>query len=166
MDLILALMPIKIARSLSRPFREKVLISCLMALGLCATAIAGVKMTTFNDVGLGDQLYDSIKPSLYAKLEEQVGIIAACAPCLKAPVERLLRRVGVLSERDPLSKPSFVITSGTREAVTMGSLHHGDAESESTSRIYTTGKNDSVGARNGNPKPGNERREDWGGEWA
>jgi hypothetical protein len=57
MDLVLALMPIKLVRNLNRPLRERILICCLMALGLCATVIAGVKMTTFNDVGLGDALY-------------------------------------------------------------------------------------------------------------
>lgn len=110
MDLVLALMPIKLARSLHRPMRERILICCLMGLGLCATVIAGVKMTTFDDVGLGDPLYDTIKPSLYAKLEEQVGIIAACTPCLKAPIENLLKRAGILAERDEDTRPSFVIS--------------------------------------------------------
>jgi hypothetical protein len=45
-DLILALGPIKLIRTISRPLRKKLLISILMATGLLATAIACVKLTT------------------------------------------------------------------------------------------------------------------------
>jgi hypothetical protein len=47
--LILALSPIKLIRTISRPLREKLLISIPMATGLLATAIACVKLTTYRD---------------------------------------------------------------------------------------------------------------------
>ncbi|PGH04881.1 hypothetical protein AJ79_06966 [Helicocarpus griseus UAMH5409] len=112
MDLVFALMPIKLVWQLQRSIREKILISCLMAMGLLATASVCVKMTTFTKVGQGDPLSSTVYPSFLAKLEEVLGIIAACMPCLKSPAERLLRRIGVLSERyvNTLTRPSFVVS--------------------------------------------------------
>jgi hypothetical protein len=48
---------------------------------------------------------------LFAKLEEEVGIIAACMPCLKSPAEELLRRIGVLGKQwcMGMERPSFVV---------------------------------------------------------
>jgi len=86
-----------------------------MGLGLIATAIAGVKMTTFNSFGTGDPLRDSVTGSLYAELELWLGIIAACLPTLKAPVERLLRKHGLVSGPSMemnASKLSFVNVNG------------------------------------------------------
>ncbi|KAF2732679.1 hypothetical protein EJ04DRAFT_496567 [Polyplosphaeria fusca] len=116
-DLTLALMPIKLMRALHRPMSEKFLIGILMATGLLATTMACAKMTTFTSFGKGDPMQDSIMPSLWAKLEEQVGIIAACLPALKAPVERGLRRAGVLETRWRDERPSFV-KSGVSLGVT------------------------------------------------
>tara|TARA_R110002003_G_scaffold279_22_gene18201 strand:- start:42914 stop:43405 length:492 start_codon:yes stop_codon:yes gene_type:complete len=107
MDLILSLMPIRLISTLNRSTSEKILICILMALGLLATAVACAKMTTFKAFGKGDPMQATIMPSLWAKLEEQVGIIATSAPCLKNPVERLLKSMGVLKEHQ-LSRPSFV----------------------------------------------------------
>ncbi|KAF2180388.1 hypothetical protein K469DRAFT_741204 [Zopfia rhizophila CBS 207.26] len=109
MDLILALMPIKFIRKLTRPLTEKILIGCLMAMGLLVTGIAGAKMTTFEDVGAyGDLLQGNVKASMWAKLEEEAGIIAACMPCLKSVAERCLHRLGIFSTRVSDTKPSFV----------------------------------------------------------
>jgi hypothetical protein len=110
MDLILSLMPIKLIMTLNRSRSEKILIACLMALGLLATAVAAAKMTTFNSFGTGDPMQATIPPSMYAKLEEIVGITASCLPPLKAPVENLLRKFGIVKEHE-LSRPSFVNTA-------------------------------------------------------
>jgi hypothetical protein len=113
MDCTLALLPIKLVRTLNRPIREKILICVLMGMGLVATSIAGYKMTTFTSVNLGDPLSATVKPSLWAKLEELVGIIAACVPCLKSPIENALRRFGILAAERGISfsKPSFVLSN-------------------------------------------------------
>ena len=107
-DFVLSFMPIRLIRTLHRSTSEKVLIAILMALGLCATAISCAKMTTFPNFGKGDIMQATIMPSLWAKLEEQVGLIATSLPCLKRPVELLLKRTGVLKEHQ-LSTPSFVV---------------------------------------------------------
>ena len=107
MDLVLSLMPIRLIRNLNRSTSEKILIGALMSLGLLATAISCAKMTTFTTFGKGDIMQATILPSLWAKLEEQVGIIASSLPCLKNPVEQLLKRLGILKEHQ-LTRPSFV----------------------------------------------------------
>jgi hypothetical protein len=99
MDFILATMPVQLIRTLQRPLREKILISCLMATGLIATGIAGYKMTLSQQANTGDLLASTVKLPLWCKLEEQVGIIAACLPCLKTQIERLLYRIGILKQR-------------------------------------------------------------------
>ena len=135
MDLILSLMPIRLIRTLTRSTSEKILIGALMALGLLATVIAGLKMTTFKEFGKGDPMQQTVRPSLYAKMEEQVGIIALSLPCLKAPVERLLKRLGILKEHH-LTRPSFVNTMSLHDArkepdqrsSSEGSLHRGKSD--------------------------------------
>jgi hypothetical protein len=107
MDLALSLMPIRLIRTLNRSTSEKVLICILMAMGLMATAVACAKMTTFTTFGTGDPMQGTIMPSLLAKLEEQVGIIATSLPCLKNPVEKLLKNLGILKDHQ-LARPSFV----------------------------------------------------------
>jgi hypothetical protein len=113
MDLCLALMPIILIRTLSRPTREKILIGALMATGLLATAFACVKATTYHLKSEGDQLINSVESTFWAKLEQVTGIIAACMPCLRVPAEELLRRIGILGERRwvGMSRPSFVLSS-------------------------------------------------------
>lgn len=107
MDLTLSLMPIRLVRTLQRSTTEKILICVLMSLGLLATAVACVKMTTFNDFGKGDVMQATIKPSMLARLEEIVGIIACSVACLKSPIERALKKLGIVKEHH-LTTPSFV----------------------------------------------------------
>ncbi|KAE8445090.1 hypothetical protein EG329_013805 [Mollisiaceae sp. DMI_Dod_QoI] len=139
MDLTLALMPIKLVRTLHRPFREKVLIACLMATGLLATIISCIKMTTFNNVYLGDPLQATVTSSMWAKLEELVGIIGACLPCLKSPAERLLRRIGILSDRylPSVPRPSFVVSHCGPNFVLspVDREHHHDVENSDTNLV-------------------------------
>jgi hypothetical protein len=107
MDLILSLMPIHLIRTLNRSISERILICVLMGLGLIATAISCLKMTTFNDFGKGDPMQATIRPSMYAKLEEVIIIIVSSLPCLKQPAEQALRKLGILKEHQ-LTRPSFV----------------------------------------------------------
>ena len=89
-------MPLTFIRKLHRPLPERILISCLMALGLLATASAIYKTSIMDRYSLsGDTSRDVIPLNTWAKIEEQLGIIAACIPPLKAPIERLLRKIGI-----------------------------------------------------------------------
>ncbi|KAI0607744.1 hypothetical protein Ptr902_07099 [Pyrenophora tritici-repentis] len=107
MDLMLSLMPIRLIRTLNRSTSEKILIGVLMALGLLATTINCAKMTTFSSFGKGDVMQATILPSMWAKLEEEVGIIATSLPWLKSPVENWLKKMDLLKEHQ-LTRPSVV----------------------------------------------------------
>ncbi|KAF4627704.1 hypothetical protein G7Y89_g10453 [Cudoniella acicularis] len=137
MDFMLATMPIKLIWTLNRSVREKVLIACLMAMGLAATGIAIYKTYISQHYFVGDFLQTSVRFSLWCKLEELVGIIAACAPSLKSPVGKLLRRIGVVPQQHHrgLTRPSFVISlkyqtpNGSEEAKPAHELKPVDLES-------------------------------------
>lgn len=111
-DLIFALVPISFIRTMHCPLREKLVLSCLMGLGVFAAAASIVKTTLVKDYGsTGDSLWDAIDLTLWSVLEEQTGIIAACIPCLKSPFERTLHRLGVLSST---KRPSYGYTGDGR----------------------------------------------------
>lgn len=153
MDLTLSLMPIRLIRTLNRPTHEKILICVLMSLGLVATAVACAKMTTFRAFGKGDVMQDTIMPSLWAKLEEQVGIIVSSLPCLKNPVENFLVRLGILKEHQ-LTRPSFVgdVSLPTVKDQDDGSSRDGSSRKDKI-RI------DSVAVALGNTPPGSSKQE-------
>ncbi|KAF2191830.1 hypothetical protein K469DRAFT_654985 [Zopfia rhizophila CBS 207.26] len=97
-DLTFAALPITFIRKMQMPMREKIILSCLMGLGVFAATASIVKTTLVKTYGItGDTLWDSIDLTLWSILEEQMGIIAACIPCLKQPFERVLNRMGLLS---------------------------------------------------------------------
>ncbi|KAF2115960.1 hypothetical protein BDV96DRAFT_492371 [Lophiotrema nucula] len=114
-DVLLAVMPIHLIRTLHRSRREKILISCLMALGLLAAAIAAYRMSITNSTFAGDLLSSTVMMSMWSELEVLLGIMAACSAPLKAPAERLLKRMGLLASRMEMTRPSFVLSLQDRE---------------------------------------------------
>ena len=97
-DIVFTCIPLSFIYSIKRPLLEKIVLAFISGLGVLTSLAAIIKTTTqlrhygeFTDV-----LYNGIDLVLWATVEEQVGIIAACIPCLKAPGEKLLRRVGLL----------------------------------------------------------------------
>lgn len=141
-DFILALMPIQLIRTLNRSTREKILISCLMALGLMAAAIAAYRTSISNKTFAGDLLSTTVKMSMWCMLEAQLGIIAACAATLKAPVERIVRQLGLLASRVEMTKPSFVLSLQDREPSPASDdsnpLHYTNSGGESGKEARTT----------------------------
>lgn len=97
-DFIFAALPLFFIRQIQRPLRERVILGCLMGLGVFAAITSIVKTTLVKTYGItGDTFWDAIEISLWSILEEQTGIIAACIPCLKSPFERFLGKLGLLS---------------------------------------------------------------------
>jgi len=96
-DLAFAIMPMFLVWKLNRPLLERILISVLMALGLCATATVAVKvyLSTISDTILVDTYRETLRVCLWCRLEEYLLIASACAPCLKPLIEGFLRRLGV-----------------------------------------------------------------------
>ncbi|ORX93667.1 hypothetical protein BCR34DRAFT_580370 [Clohesyomyces aquaticus] len=176
MDLALALLPIKLILTLHRPPSEKLLICILMATGLLATGIAGAKMTTFSKLHTGDPMQSSIRPSMWAKLEEEVGIIAACMPCLKSPAERLLRKLGVVGRDGDVKGCAWVNSLSLRTVVGSveeesrdpgdGTLRPGDSgivKGKSEVRIDSVGLGTGVPAENRTSVQGDgaSRKQGW-----
>lgn len=153
-------MPIRLIRTLHRSKSEKILICVLMALGLLATAIACAKMTTFTTFGQGDPMQGTIMPSMWAKVEEQVGIIASSAPCLKSPVETLLKKLGILKPHQ-LTRPSFVSDLSMPGMPQEQPERASDAESDPKKEIRV----DSLAVLSGTSASSNDTPGDRGQTW-
>ena len=104
-----------------------------MALGILAAIASIIKITKVRKYGTNRDMYDGIDLALWSVVEAQVGIIAACVPCLKSPSERVMRRLGFLSTcevsgcTDPKHKHSHGIDlseveSGRSTQVTVDSI--------------------------------------------
>ncbi len=99
-DVIFALIPISFLKNLQRPFRDKVVLTFLMGLGVFTSAAVIVKLNFVGNFGkTGDVLWDTVDLAAWSVVEQQVGIIAACVPCLRTPFERILRRLGLLTRK-------------------------------------------------------------------
>ncbi|SPO01766.1 uncharacterized protein DNG_04439 [Cephalotrichum gorgonifer] len=99
-DVILSLMPIAFLRNMRHPLRDRIVIGGLMSLGVVASAASVVKTVVIQKYSRDprdDPIGTGIAISLWASIEEQLGIIAACVPCLKAFSHRLLARMGLAS---------------------------------------------------------------------
>lgn len=88
----------------------------------------------------------TIAPSIYAKIEEIVGIIASSLPCLKSPVENLLRRWGIFKEHH-LSTPSFVNDVSLPEMLARGIPRSSDEVSGSLPPLKDKVHMDSAGLK-------------------
>ncbi len=94
-DIILSLMPLTFILHIKRPLRERLVILFLMSLGIFASAASIAKTVIIQSYTDSDDT--GLKIALWAAIEEQTGIIAACLPCLKSLFHRGLRRLGFTS---------------------------------------------------------------------
>lgn len=70
-----------------------------MGLGVLASIASIAKTTLARNYGKGgDSLWDGVAPAIWSMLELQLGLIAACAPCMKSPFENLLRRLRLVTD--------------------------------------------------------------------
>ena len=102
-DVIYALIPLSFLRGMKRPVRDRIVIGVLLSLGLVATAASIAKAITVQGVGKGGNtspLSQGLAIALWASVEEQLAIIAACIPCLKSLFHRLLFRFGLLTAKE------------------------------------------------------------------
>lgn len=112
-DVIFTLIPLSFLHNVRRSLRDRVIIGFLMSLGLLASAAAIVKALM---VGRFDETDDAsghgLSIALWASIEAQVGIMAACIPCLRGAFLSLLSRAGLVTQvssgaaGDGLGKPS------------------------------------------------------------
>ncbi|KAG4440129.1 hypothetical protein IFR05_004387 [Cadophora sp. M221] len=103
--------------------RVKISITGIMSLGLFASAASIVKATTLQHYGKTvDFLWDSTDLTIWIPTEVNVGIIAACLPCMKPLVKKILensswytsedRSTGYGAPRNNRSHPMKVISTG------------------------------------------------------
>jgi hypothetical protein len=96
-DFAFAVMPMFFVLKLKRGLLERILVAILMSLGLCVTAITGFRLKLSVDL-FSQTTSDTMQPLapliMWCRLEECALIAAACAPFLKAPIERLLKVLG------------------------------------------------------------------------
>lgn len=97
-DIIFSLIPLTFIVSIQRPLRERLVLAFLMGLGLMTAIAAIIKIPMIRQLGqVGDPFWDSVDFTNWSTTEAQIGIIAACIPCLRALFERMLRGMGILS---------------------------------------------------------------------
>ncbi|KAK0113334.1 hypothetical protein ONS95_013590 [Cadophora gregata] len=90
-DLTLALIPIPMLWNVQINSKVKISIIGIMSLGLFASAAAIVRATALSNYGkTGDFLRDSTDLTIWGATEVNVGIIAACLPCLKPVFKKIL----------------------------------------------------------------------------
>jgi hypothetical protein len=108
-DFMFSVLPVTFIRQLNRPLRDKITLCFLMGLGLVASA-AGVAKTlqARNYHKTDDLLWTTTDFAIWSFVEQQLGIIAASLPCLKAAFERVLTRLGLVPSYHTTT-PSFVI---------------------------------------------------------
>ena len=148
-DLIFAIMPINFLRKVQRPVRERVVIGCLMGLGILASAASIAKMQASLKLSqVGDATTVGIQVGMWSAVEELIAFICACIPCLRSPFQRLLKSVGFMSttrkssfgrdyynvgESGPIKgsrSKTGVVTSGSGIGIKMKSVRSADAQSE------------------------------------
>lgn len=101
-DWIFALLPISFLRRVQRPFRERVVIGILMALGIFAGAASLVKIVALANFGrTNDPTAESIQIGMWSCIEELVAFVAACIPCLRSLFQRTLEYFGLVSTNHP-----------------------------------------------------------------
>jgi hypothetical protein len=129
---------------LNRPFLERVVVSVLLALGLCGMATVIARGVNAANAKPGDDpMIQMHLPLILCRLEDSVLIAASCAPFLKGPIERFLgRRFGV-SQFSNLPRDLGSIQLATQDGHDIGS--GSDHWDESWNKAYIQKHN---GSRN------------------
>ena len=76
-DLICSLLPTLVVRKLQLPVRKKLGVCMLMAMGLAATAFAGLRAASLGGTNISDTTYTYTMTGVWMTIEANLGIIAA-----------------------------------------------------------------------------------------
>jgi hypothetical protein len=109
-DVLLSLAPMFILWNLRRPRRERILVCALTGIGLLASASSLAKALAVQGWGKQDE-YEvwslAVSIATWWVLEMTLGVMAACSPALKRPLQRALGSVG-FAVRSYTSRLSFI----------------------------------------------------------
>jgi hypothetical protein len=99
-DFIFVALPINFLRKIRRPVRERAIVGVLMGFGVFAGVASIFKMTAAAQIGrTGDTINESINIGMWSVIEELVGFIVMCAPCLGSPAQRAAQTFKGLTTR-------------------------------------------------------------------
>lgn len=99
-DFIFALLPVSFLRKIQRPVRERVIVGLLMGLGFFAGIASILKIVAAAQFGrTGDPINESVTIGMWSVIEELVGFIVICVPCLRSLFQRTLEACGMVSVR-------------------------------------------------------------------
>ncbi|TLS27844.1 hypothetical protein PpBr36_00684 [Pyricularia pennisetigena] len=118
-DLILALAPVSFLWTLKRPLRERIVLGCLMSLGLLAAMSSVVKNLIIADFGKEDvdTWAMNVSISTWTSCEMLLGVIAACTPFCRPILEKCVTSMGMsltgtTKSASRAAGKSYGITSG------------------------------------------------------
>lgn len=100
-DILLSLAPmVAVLWRLRRPRRERILICCLTGVGLLASGASVAKAVMVGqwapDQAEKDSWAIAVSIATWTVAEMFIAVFGACSPSLKGPIERVLRRWGIL----------------------------------------------------------------------
>jgi hypothetical protein len=99
-DFVFSALPISFLRKVQRPVRERVVVGILMGLGVCAGVMSIVKITAATKFGrTNDTINESIMIGTWSVIEELIGLIVICVPCLRSPLQRAVQTFGGMTTR-------------------------------------------------------------------
>jgi hypothetical protein len=120
-DVLFSVIPVYLILRINRSVKERIMIGFLLSLGLFASAASMAKMYCILDNPYASNSDESVglATATWSLVEEHVGIIAACLPCLKALFTRILARAGIISTPQFVTRTSL---NSTQPAVNVQSL--------------------------------------------
>lgn len=157
-DFALALMPLSFLRKIQRPLRERVIVGMLMGLGFFAGIASILKIVAAAQFGrTGDMINESINIGMWSVVEELVGMIVICIPCLRSPFQRALEYCGVLSIR--VKQATFARTYG--RTLDRAKEVQSSERSQSRSRLASTLDKEESGFKMENMRSESEEEIAW-----
>ncbi|KAF2029517.1 hypothetical protein EK21DRAFT_101128 [Setomelanomma holmii] len=99
-DFIFVLLPIPFLRKIQRPMREHIVVRILMGLSIFAGIASIVRTSVAARFGCtGDVVNESLQIGMWTVIEELIGIIVICVPCLHAPFQHAVQIFTRTAER-------------------------------------------------------------------
>jgi hypothetical protein len=88
-DFVFAALPINFLRKIQRPVRERAVVGVLMGFGIFAGIASIIKITAAAQFSrTGDMLNESTNMGMWSVVEELIGFIVICVPCLLPASQR------------------------------------------------------------------------------
>jgi hypothetical protein len=88
-DFVFAALPINFLRKIQRPVRERAIAGVLMGFGVFAGIASIVKIAAAAQFGrTGDMIDESVNMGMWSAVEELVGFIVICVPCMRPAAQR------------------------------------------------------------------------------